>query len=100
MRAIPLYNMATSAYDWSNAWSDKELAALDDIKQTVIESSSLHYLDYNKILIFQLRLGLPCSIRSEKIKSSSLLPSWDANLLMQLSSGTPTRKNAILNTLE
>lgn len=31
-RVILLYNMITTTYDWSNAWSDKELAALDDIR--------------------------------------------------------------------
>lgn len=40
-RAIPLYNMITSINDWSNAWSDKELAAVADIKQAVIDSKVL-----------------------------------------------------------
>jgi hypothetical protein len=52
-RAIPLYNMTTSSYDWTNAWSTSELAAFDDIKQAVIESCSLHYPDDNKTLIIE-----------------------------------------------
>ena len=52
-RAIPLYNMTTTSYDWSNAWSAKELAALDDIKKAVIDSCSLHYPDENKTLVIE-----------------------------------------------
>ena len=52
-RAIPLYNMTTTTYDWSNAWSEKELAALDDIKKAVIDSCSLHYPDENKTLVIE-----------------------------------------------
>jgi len=48
--AIPLYNMTTSTYDWTNAWSTNELVAFEDIKQAVIESCSLHYPDDNKTL--------------------------------------------------
>ena len=52
-RAIPLYNMTTSTYDWTNAWSDKEVAALEDIKQAVIDSCSLHYPDESKVLVIE-----------------------------------------------
>ena len=52
-RAIPLYNMTTSSYDWSNAWSEKEIAALNDIKQAVIGSCSLHFPDDNKTLVIE-----------------------------------------------
>jgi len=52
-RAIPLYNMTTSSYDWSNAWSEKEIAALNDIKQAVIDSCSLHFPDDNKTLVIE-----------------------------------------------
>ena len=45
--------MTTTAYDSSNAWSEKELAALDDIKQAVIESCSLHYPDERKTLVIE-----------------------------------------------
>ena len=43
VRAFPSYNMTTASYDWSTAWSDKELLALEDIKQAVIQSCALHY---------------------------------------------------------
>ena len=52
-RDIPLYNMTTSTYDWTNAWSDKEIAVLEDIKQAVIDSCSLHYPDENKVLVIE-----------------------------------------------
>jgi hypothetical protein len=42
VRAIPLYSMTTASYDWSTAWSDKELLALEGIKQAVIQSCTLH----------------------------------------------------------
>ena len=53
VRAIPLYNMTTASYDWSTAWSDKELLALEDIKQAVIQSCSLHYPDDSKVLVIE-----------------------------------------------
>ena len=56
VRAIPLYNMTTPSYDWSTAWSDKELLALKDIKQAVIQSCALHYPDDSKVLIICIRL--------------------------------------------
>jgi hypothetical protein len=43
VRAIALYNMTAATYDWSNAWSERELETFADIKQAVIESCSLHY---------------------------------------------------------
>jgi hypothetical protein len=45
--------MTTASYDWSTAWSDKELLALEDIKQAVIQSCALHYPDDSKVLIIE-----------------------------------------------
>ena len=53
VRAIPLNNMTTASYDWSTAWSDKELLALEDIKQAVIQSCALHYPDDSKVLVIE-----------------------------------------------
>ena len=53
VRVIPLYNMTTASYDWSTAWSDKEILALEDIKQAVVQSCSLHYPDYSKVLVIE-----------------------------------------------
>ena len=53
-RAIPLYNMTTSSYDWSNAWSEKEIAALNDIKQAVIDSCSLCDITARTVLLYVL----------------------------------------------
>ena len=53
VRAIALYNMTTATYDWSNAWSERELETFADIKQAVIESCSLHYPDNDKTLVIE-----------------------------------------------
>ncbi len=53
VRAIALYNMTTATYDWTNAWSEKELAAFDDVKQAVIDSCSLHYPDNSKTMVIE-----------------------------------------------
>ena len=53
VRATPLYNMTTASYDWSTAWFDKELLSLEDIKQAVIQSCSLHYPDDSKVLVIE-----------------------------------------------
>ena len=53
VRAIPLYSMTTASYDWSTAWSDKELLALEGIKQAVIQSCTLHYPDDSKVLVIE-----------------------------------------------
>ena len=53
VRATPLYNMTTASYDWSTAWSDKELLSLEDIKQAVFQSCSLHYPDDSKVLVIE-----------------------------------------------
>lgn len=45
--------MTTASYDSSTAWSNKELSALEDIKQAVIESYSLHYRDDSKVLVIE-----------------------------------------------
>jgi hypothetical protein len=45
--------MTTASYDWSTAWSDKELLALEDIKQAVIQSCALHYPDDSKVLVIE-----------------------------------------------
>ena len=50
VRAIPLYNMTTASYDWSTAWSDKELLALEDIKQ-----GAAHYTTLMTVRSWSLR---------------------------------------------
>ena len=92
IHATPLYNMTTPTYDWSNAWSEKELAALDDIKQPVIESCSLQYPDEEKTLVIE-------TDASDYGWGSVLYQiGKDANSQMQPLSGIHTRNSATQNT--
>ena len=45
----------------------------------------------------QTMVGAPCFIKSERTKSSSLLPSWDANSPMQPLSGILIKRSATQN---
>lgn len=49
----PQLNEEMATYDWSRAWSEKELAAFEDVKQAIIESCSLHYPDDAKALVIE-----------------------------------------------
>ena len=49
----PGHGFVTAEYDWKNAWNEEELAALEDVKQAVIDSCSLHYPDDEKMLVIE-----------------------------------------------
>jgi hypothetical protein len=78
---------------WSTAWSDKELLALEDIKQAVIQSCALHYPDDSKVLVIETD--------ASDYGWGSVIYQVGADKVIEpiafMGSGTPTKRSATLS---
>jgi len=53
IRVQALYAMTANDYDWKACWTSLEIAAFDDLKQSVLDCCALHYPDTTKFLVLE-----------------------------------------------
>ena len=53
IRVQALYAMTANDFDWKACWTPLEIAAFDDLKQTVLDCCALHYPDTTKFLVLE-----------------------------------------------